>query len=500
MKKQFSLLLSLALMSSLASPALAAGAAPSQQTLRVDGSVYQCEQYNIDGSNYFKLRDLAFLLEGSGSEFAVGYDGAANTVSIATDRDFSAAGLELLLGADASASARRSPQTVLIDGKPVTGIDVYNIGGFNYFRLRDLADALGFDAGYDAASDSALVWSRPEAYLLTKYSAEEGSTAIAYTYTYTADGRPASQVYTYSEGGEVTDRSEITSTYDDAGHLAKRVCDYGSYSQTQTYDALGNMLSEVTTATDSAPETTRTFTYNAKGYREKEVLTAGAFTSTTVYTYDARSNVLSETTSDSDGGHRSYTYTYDAAGNCLSETYSGSDVDSSTLVTTFNALGQTLKSDYRSDDGSGNTVHEVTTYTYNAQNRLVKEERVTTERLFDETSTDGYTITRTYDAAGRELSRTTVNADGTSETTRYTYNASGDLATESYSSTNEGSIPWVDTYSYDAGGRLAKIVEKIGDAESTTVYSYDAHGNLIKLTDSDGSTVSWEYRALGAAQ
>ena len=64
--KALRIFLVLTLLFSLAVPALAANVQLSAQKLSVDGKAVDCERYNIDGSNYFKLRDLAFLLNGTG--------------------------------------------------------------------------------------------------------------------------------------------------------------------------------------------------------------------------------------------------------------------------------------------------------------------------------------------------------------------------------------------------------------------------------------------------
>ena len=44
--------------------ALATNAVNSPQSLTVDGDAVLCEKYNIDGSNYFKLRDIAYFSTG----------------------------------------------------------------------------------------------------------------------------------------------------------------------------------------------------------------------------------------------------------------------------------------------------------------------------------------------------------------------------------------------------------------------------------------------------
>ena len=54
---------------------------PSAQSLYVDGtSVNGAEIYNINGENYFRLRDLAMLLSDTDARFAVDYDAAASQV------------------------------------------------------------------------------------------------------------------------------------------------------------------------------------------------------------------------------------------------------------------------------------------------------------------------------------------------------------------------------------------------------------------------------------
>ena len=143
-----------------AQPAPAPKVVLSPQKLTVDGIPVNCMKYNIDGSNYFKLRDLAQLLNGTGSQFDVGWDAVNKIVSITTNHAYTTPdGHELELGADQSATAVRSPQTITINGAVRSDLSVFNIGGSNFFKLRELGDALGFDVDYDQSTNTAIVMS-----------------------------------------------------------------------------------------------------------------------------------------------------------------------------------------------------------------------------------------------------------------------------------------------------------------------------------------------------
>ena len=135
----------------------ATGAVLSPQKLSVDGKDIDCEKYNINDSNYFKLRDLAYLLNGTGSQFGVGFDGATATVTITTGEAYTPAGGELVTNVDNSATAQPSNQAILIDGEKHDELTVYNIGGSNFFQLRELGSILGFEVDYDVSTNTAIV-------------------------------------------------------------------------------------------------------------------------------------------------------------------------------------------------------------------------------------------------------------------------------------------------------------------------------------------------------
>lgn len=58
--------------------------------------------------------------------------------------------------APAAPKVQLSSQPLTVDGKAVSA-QAYNIGGSNYFMLRDLGSALGFGIDYDAATRTVLV-------------------------------------------------------------------------------------------------------------------------------------------------------------------------------------------------------------------------------------------------------------------------------------------------------------------------------------------------------
>lgn len=160
MKKLLPIILTLLLVCIAAPYASAANVVASPQNLSVDGVDADCDKYNIDGSNYFKLRDLAQLLSKTDSRFSISFDEQSNAVAVVSGKEYIPVGGELARGQDQSKTAVVSKQSVLIDGKAVDGLSIYNIGGNNYFKLRDLGNALGFTVDYDADSNTAIVLSK----------------------------------------------------------------------------------------------------------------------------------------------------------------------------------------------------------------------------------------------------------------------------------------------------------------------------------------------------
>ena len=129
----------------------------STQTVTVDGKPVEFQMYalkdaNGNGTNYIKLRDLAYVLNGTGAQFAVGYDG---TIRLTTGQSYAAAGGEMTTPFSGDRTYSGGAQTLKIDGKDValTAVTLLDDagGGYNYFKLRDLGAALGFQVDWSAS-------------------------------------------------------------------------------------------------------------------------------------------------------------------------------------------------------------------------------------------------------------------------------------------------------------------------------------------------------------
>ncbi len=145
-------------------PAEEPAVVPTSQNLTVDGVKKNTEIYNIDGSNYFKLRDMAALLDGTGSQFSVAWDAASGTIAVKTGEAYTPSGGELT-GPSAAEMARKaaeavpSAQKLTVNGAGAE-LTAYNIGGNNFFKLRDLGEKLNFGVDWDGATSTMVVTSK----------------------------------------------------------------------------------------------------------------------------------------------------------------------------------------------------------------------------------------------------------------------------------------------------------------------------------------------------
>lgn len=128
----------------------------STQSITLNGVALDVEAYNINGNNYFKLRDLAYCLNETSAKFGVVYDEAADSVAIAVGEAYIPDGTELQKGEDKSSTAVKSRQTVYVDGV-IADVAGYNIGGNNFYKIADLADLIGFELAYDASANTAQI-------------------------------------------------------------------------------------------------------------------------------------------------------------------------------------------------------------------------------------------------------------------------------------------------------------------------------------------------------
>ena len=119
-------------------------ALPTDSTVLVDKGQIQFEAYTINDNNYFKLRDLAQVVNKTTKNFEVSWDGANNAINLVSKNFYTSVGGELNKGDGKPKSATLSTSTIYKDGNEIS-LTAYTINGNNYFKLRDVAKA--FDIG-----------------------------------------------------------------------------------------------------------------------------------------------------------------------------------------------------------------------------------------------------------------------------------------------------------------------------------------------------------------
>ena len=475
MKKLLSILLAALLIAAiLPTAAFADGPAIvlSTQKLRVNGKTVDCERYNIDNSNYFQLRDLAYALNGTGSQFSVSWDGVNKCASLVTGEAYEPQGTEMQMSDfDKIDTAAPSQDKIVINGELRSDLSVYKIGGHNYFKLRELGDALGFYVDYDTPSQTMIVitkaavqapeWRVDEYYEINNLNGNDHSVN-----TYDENGRPISYWYesdnyrerydyfyddlgyqvgesyeyvSYYEGGNWEQYRYTTSYYDKWGQLEKEIyVTSGSghdgdevVEHTCAYDDDGNLIRQETVTPYN--HTVIEYTYDERGFLVRNV---SAYSETNIfiteYVRDEEGRELRTLGLNPDGSIRYSTdYERDENGNTLKETY--------------------VNGDYRT----------VTTYTYDEKGNLLR-------RYTDSTDWDSESE-YTYDEEGRPTSYTYY--DGADLfTTIYTYDAEGRPLRTEYTSPDED---YVIDYTYDAEGRPLSESYTGTDFNRQTDFAYD---------------------------
>ncbi|MCL1810396.1 MAG: hypothetical protein FWG42_11630 [Clostridiales bacterium] len=129
-------------------------ARPTAATVLVNGRNVSFDAYNINGNNFFKLRDLAHSLSGSAKQFEVSWVGEANLILLTSGRGYTAVGGEMSAKGLGNKYASPTSSVIMLDGKGVT-FTAFNIENNNYFKLRDIGET--FDFGVDWDNDNKII-------------------------------------------------------------------------------------------------------------------------------------------------------------------------------------------------------------------------------------------------------------------------------------------------------------------------------------------------------
>lgn len=120
----------------------------SFQKITLDGKEVSLQGYLIENANYFKLRDLANILNGTCAQFDISYNKEKAQIQIKKSTSYSEAQKGLSALKSEKVNAEMSTQNVLVDGvthKVYTALIEQN----NFVKLRDVAKILGFEVEYN---------------------------------------------------------------------------------------------------------------------------------------------------------------------------------------------------------------------------------------------------------------------------------------------------------------------------------------------------------------
>ena len=128
----------------------------SSQKVKLNGKDVVIYGYIIDNYNYFKLRDVAAVLKDTEAKFGVEYKDAVATLT--KGADYKVADTDQKEVKKVSKGMLTNDKVMLGD-KALTAT-AYKIDNSNYYKLRDLGEALGFGVDFDKATNTVLLTSK----------------------------------------------------------------------------------------------------------------------------------------------------------------------------------------------------------------------------------------------------------------------------------------------------------------------------------------------------
>lgn len=131
-------------------------AAPNRSAVLVNGQTAAFDAYTINQNNYFKLRDLAKVLSGTGKQFEITWDGSKNAINLVSDKIYTVVGGEMAAGDGTNKDAALNTSAIYLNGQPIQ-LTAYTINGNNYFKLRDIGKLFNFGVAWDGANNAIIV-------------------------------------------------------------------------------------------------------------------------------------------------------------------------------------------------------------------------------------------------------------------------------------------------------------------------------------------------------
>lgn len=133
-------------------------------TVLIDGksvtlNLYALKDINGNGTNYIKLRDIAYVLNGSVAQFDVGWN---DSIVLKTHTAYTSQnGTEMVSSFNGDQPYEDCASAITVDGntanmQAITLTDATG-GGHNYFKLRDVGKNLGFNVSWDSSAGKIII-------------------------------------------------------------------------------------------------------------------------------------------------------------------------------------------------------------------------------------------------------------------------------------------------------------------------------------------------------
>ena len=128
----------------------------SNAKLSVNGVDVEVSGYSVNDSNYYKIRDIAMVLRTTNARFDVAWDENLSAIAISTVVKYTIVGGELNSDHSAALNVDQNTAPVYVDGEEKEVLS-YNINGNTYFKIRDIADMIGFDVDCDGDTQTVVI-------------------------------------------------------------------------------------------------------------------------------------------------------------------------------------------------------------------------------------------------------------------------------------------------------------------------------------------------------